>query len=665
MRARASEVGDVLDADGSDSALLDNALELLVRGGRDVRHALQMLDPARVAARRFAPAGAARVLRLPRRARRAVGRPGGNRVHGRPRRRRGARPQRAAAAALRGHRRRARGVRVRGGRDPAAGRRARAARPARPGPDARRGSRGVRARGERGRSSGGSRGAVPYERWLRRTRRPLDSGEPVEPPAEPLARAAGAAGFTREELSLLLRATAATAHEPTSSMGDDTALPPLAGRARPLFSLLPPALRAGDEPADRPPARARGDVAAHAARRAACCSRSMRRSGTLLELESFFLFPSAVDALDAVHLDATFTNDLRGACERLADGGRRPRARDVLVLDDRGDRRRDSVAAGARGRAAARSSTPGCRTRSLARRGQRRAAREPPLRLPARLRRRRDLPAARARDARGAGGGGQARRRQAFAARGAAAFPERDRGRRAQGDVEDGHLGRRLVPRRAALRRARPRAGGDRALLPRHARRRSAASASPSSSAKLSRARRAEQLENPGYVKFRKGGEPHATTPAVVEALQEGGARPDRGTTTSVSPRSSTSVRRWSCATCSSSRDGRARAARRGRARRVDRPALLERRHVPRRALGRGARDRGDRVQPARRALELRRGRRGPRALPHGAELAHQAGRVRPLRRHARVRGLRATSCRSRWRRARSPARAGSCPATR
>src|SRR6266540_3738134 len=36
----------VLDPDGSDSAMLDNALELLVRGGRDIRHALAMLVPA-------------------------------------------------------------------------------------------------------------------------------------------------------------------------------------------------------------------------------------------------------------------------------------------------------------------------------------------------------------------------------------------------------------------------------------------------------------------------------------------------------------------------------------------------------------------------------------------------------------------------------------------
>jgi glutamate synthase (ferredoxin) len=36
----------------------------------------------------------------------------------------------------------------------------------------------------------------------------------------------------------------------------------------------------------------------------------------------------------------------------------------------------------------------------------------------------------------------------------------------------------------------------------------------------LLRTAHAPQLENPGYVKYRKGGEPHATTPPVVDALQ-------------------------------------------------------------------------------------------------------------------------------------------------
>ena len=53
MRAREGNFGSeddellhpVIDETGSDSAMLDNALELLVRHGRDVRHALTMLVP--------------------------------------------------------------------------------------------------------------------------------------------------------------------------------------------------------------------------------------------------------------------------------------------------------------------------------------------------------------------------------------------------------------------------------------------------------------------------------------------------------------------------------------------------------------------------------------------------------------------------------------------
>ena len=53
MRAREGNFGSdddellhpVVDESGSDSAMLDNALELLVRNGRDVRHALTMLVP--------------------------------------------------------------------------------------------------------------------------------------------------------------------------------------------------------------------------------------------------------------------------------------------------------------------------------------------------------------------------------------------------------------------------------------------------------------------------------------------------------------------------------------------------------------------------------------------------------------------------------------------
>ncbi|MEN9936627.1 MAG: hypothetical protein RLZZ387_3206 [Chloroflexota bacterium] len=45
LAARVVRLGPVVDTTGSDSAMLDNTLELMVMGGRDVRHAMTMLVP--------------------------------------------------------------------------------------------------------------------------------------------------------------------------------------------------------------------------------------------------------------------------------------------------------------------------------------------------------------------------------------------------------------------------------------------------------------------------------------------------------------------------------------------------------------------------------------------------------------------------------------------
>ena len=117
-------------------------------------------------------------------------------------------------------------------------------------------------------------------------------------------------------------------------------------------------------------------------------------------------------------------------------------------------------------------------------------------------------------------------------------------------------------------------------------------------------------------------------------------------------------------------RGPRADRPRRGRAGRVDRQAVRDRRDVAGVDLDGGARDAGDRDEPPRRALEHGRGRRGPAALParrqrRPAPLGDQAGRLWALRRDGRTTSSTPTSCRSRWPRARSPARAASSPATR
>ena len=79
---------------------------------------------------------------------------------------------------------------------------------------------------------------------------------------------------------------------------------------------------------------------------------------------------------------------------------------------------------------------------------------------------------------------------QALAGGGPAALPSRGRGRRAEGDGEDGHRRRRVIPGRAALRRARTGARGGRPLLHRRRLRSSAGSGSPSSSASCAAAAR-------------------------------------------------------------------------------------------------------------------------------------------------------------------------------
>ena len=114
-------------------------------------------------------------------------------------------------------------------------------------------------------------------------------------------------------------------------------------------------------------------------------------------------------------------------------------------------------------------------------------------------------------------------------------------------------------------------------------------------------------------------------------------------------------------------RSREAGADRRGRTRRGDREALLDRRDVARVDLDRGAHHARDRDEPHRRQVEHRRRRRGPDALRPGqgrrdadvaprpqagrgrppaagrrfAQVEDQAGCVRPVRRHHRVPGLR------------------------
>jgi glutamate synthase (ferredoxin) len=179
----------------------------------------------------------------------------------------------------------------------------------------------------------------PYARWLRAAVEPFPAGVPVEPPTESLTARQIAVGFTREDLSLLLRPSAATGHEPTSSMGDDTALPPLAGRPRPVSSYLRQRFaQVTNPPIDHLRERSVMSLRTLLGARAPLLGEHPR-AARLLELESFFVFPSAVWELArrGAVLAAAFDEreGLRAACRRLADEAAATDAA-LLVVEVRG-----------------------------------------------------------------------------------------------------------------------------------------------------------------------------------------------------------------------------------------------------------------------------------------------------------------------------------------
>jgi glutamate synthase domain-containing protein 2/glutamate synthase domain-containing protein 1/glutamate synthase domain-containing protein 3 len=331
MRAR----GHVLEEDGSDSTLLDNALELLLRGGRDLRHAAAMLIPEAVDADPELDGNVRAFYRYHSTLVEPWDGPAGvvftdGRVVAATLDRNGLRPLRYAVADDRfvacaseaGAISLPSGSRIRRGRlgpgemlvvDPATGIEENAA---------------VKQRLARKR---------PYGRWLRAGVRAFSTGTPVQAPGESLTERQIAAGYTREDLSVLLRPAAASGHEPTSSMGDDTALPPLAGRARPVTSYLRQRFAQVTNPAiDHLRERSVMSLRTLLGARAPLVGEHPREA-RLLELDSFFVFPSVLEKLGkrSTILDATFDEGegLRRACARLADQALAAET-DLLVLDD-------------------------------------------------------------------------------------------------------------------------------------------------------------------------------------------------------------------------------------------------------------------------------------------------------------------------------------------
>ncbi|MGH2685403.1 MAG: glutamate synthase central domain-containing protein, partial [Actinomycetota bacterium] len=183
----------------------------------------------------------------------------------------------------------------------------------------------------------------PYGEWVEAHARAGGSGGPeVFPPADLTARQVSF-GFTKEEVTVVLRPMATAGHEPTSSMGDDTAAPPLASRPRPVTNYLKQRFaQVTNPPIDHLRERLVMSTRVRLGARRPLLEESAE-AAALLELPTFALTPAGVAALDAAVLDATFPAaegelGLERACRRLGhDAVVAVRSgADLLVVSDTG-----------------------------------------------------------------------------------------------------------------------------------------------------------------------------------------------------------------------------------------------------------------------------------------------------------------------------------------
>ncbi len=192
----------------------------------------------------------------------------------------------------------------------------------------------------------------PYSTWARDGLLPADIGSPVEmPPArDDLVRQQVAFGLTREEVAMVLKPMATDAKEPTFSMGDDVPFAAVATHPRPMFNYLKQRFaQVTNPPIDHLRERLVMSLRTCLGPRRPLLTEDPG-AARLLELPSFFLYPSAVEALldsdggvfQARRLDATFpvadgAGGLGPAIRKLADAAAEAVAggASILVVSDR------------------------------------------------------------------------------------------------------------------------------------------------------------------------------------------------------------------------------------------------------------------------------------------------------------------------------------------
>ncbi|HZQ27791.1 MAG TPA: glutamate synthase large subunit [Acidimicrobiales bacterium] len=188
--------------------------------------------------------------------------------------------------------------------------------------------------------------AAPYARWAADGLRRTSPGLPVveTPEAGVLERRHIVHGYTDEELRLVLKPMVTDAKEPTFSMGDDSPLPHLAGRPRPVHHYLKQRFaQVTNPPIDHLRERLVMTLRTLLGSRQPLLT-EVPEAAHLLELPTFFVYPSTVERLSrdeaARTLDTTFdvgVETLREAVERLgeeAERSVRDEGASLLFLND-------------------------------------------------------------------------------------------------------------------------------------------------------------------------------------------------------------------------------------------------------------------------------------------------------------------------------------------
>ncbi len=191
----------------------------------------------------------------------------------------------------------------------------------------------------------------PYARWAADGLREVPEGRPIvqTPDPDTLERRQAMFGYSKEELAMVLRPMANDAKEPTFSMGDDSPLPHLAGRPRPVHHYLKQRFaQVTNPPIDHLRERLVMSLRTlFGPRQPLLCDKP--EATRLLVQRTFFVYPSTIvdlltdSDLSCSHLDATFAvadgpGGLRRAVERICDTAERLVAEgtEILILDDGG-----------------------------------------------------------------------------------------------------------------------------------------------------------------------------------------------------------------------------------------------------------------------------------------------------------------------------------------